>query len=59
LASPASFGHTGFTGTLIWIDPEQESFLIFLSNRVYPSRDQRGLYQLNIRSKLLDHVLAY
>ncbi len=59
LVSPASFGHTGFTGTLIWIDPEQESFLIFLSNRVYPSRDQRGLYQLNIRSKLLDNVLAY
>lgn len=58
-ASPSSFGHTGFTGTMIWVDPEQESFLIFLSNRVYPSRDQRSLYQLNIRSKLLDHVLDY
>lgn len=59
LASPSSFGHTGFTGTMIWVDPKEESFFIFLSNRVYPSRNQRGLYELNIRSKLLDHVLNY
>src|SRR6185369_9638891 len=31
-----SFGHTGFTGTSIWIDPASEMFLIFLSNRVHP-----------------------
>src|SRR5207237_7570353 len=31
-----SFGHTGFTGTSIWIDPASDSFLIFLSNRVHP-----------------------
>src|SRR5205807_5605970 len=31
-----SFGHTGFTGTSIWIDPATDSFLIFLSNRVHP-----------------------
>ncbi|HVG39812.1 MAG TPA: exo-beta-N-acetylmuramidase NamZ domain-containing protein, partial [Pyrinomonadaceae bacterium] len=35
-----SFGHTGFTGTSIWIDPATESFVVFLSNRVHP--DGRG-----------------
>ena len=56
LASPKSYGHSGFTGTLIWVDPEKESFLIFLSNRVYPNRNQRGLYELKIREQLLDHA---
>lgn len=40
LFSKAAFGHGGFTGTAIWIDPEQELFVIFLSNRVHP--DGRG-----------------
>lgn len=36
--SPASFGHTGFTGTSIWIDPEREIFVVLLTNRVNPTR---------------------
>ncbi len=36
-----SFGHTGFTGTSIWIDPERETFVIFLSNRVHPKLDPK------------------
>lgn len=36
---PLSYGHTGFTGTSMWIDPEQRLFVILLTNRVYPSRD--------------------
>lgn len=36
LFGPDSFGHTGYTGTSIWIDPETESFVIFLTNRVHP-----------------------
>jgi uncharacterized protein YbbC (DUF1343 family)/CubicO group peptidase (beta-lactamase class C family) len=36
LFPPGSFGHTGFTGTSIWIDPASESFVVFLSNRVHP-----------------------
>jgi beta-N-acetylhexosaminidase len=36
--SPASYGHTGFTGTSIWIDPEQDLFVVLLTNRVNPSR---------------------
>ena len=37
--SPNSFGHTGFTGTSIWVDPERNLFVVFLTNRVYPTRD--------------------
>jgi CubicO group peptidase (beta-lactamase class C family) len=36
--SRRAFGHTGFTGTSIWIDPEQDLFIILLTNRVHPSR---------------------
>lgn len=39
LLSARSFGHTGFTGTSIWIDPERELFIILLTNRVYPTRE--------------------
>lgn len=34
-----SFGHTGFTGTSVWVDPEKNLFVVFLTNRVYPSRE--------------------
>ncbi len=51
-ASPASFGHTGFTGIFVWMDPEYELLYIFLSNRVMPSRDNTRLYQLNTRTKI-------
>jgi uncharacterized protein YbbC (DUF1343 family) len=39
--SPRSFGHTGFTGTSIWVDPDRELFLILLTNRVHPTRDNQ------------------
>lgn len=39
--SPRSFGHTGFTGTSIWIDPERGLFVILLTNRVNPNRDNQ------------------
>jgi beta-N-acetylhexosaminidase len=48
-ASPASFGHTGFTGTFTWADPENQLLFIFLSNRVYPNRRNSAIYDLNIR----------
>lgn len=47
--SPQSFGHSGFTGTFVWADPENQLVYIFLSNRVYPSRDHQNIYDLNIR----------
>jgi CubicO group peptidase (beta-lactamase class C family) len=56
-SSASSFGHSGFTGTFVWVDPEHDCFVVFLSNRVYPSRAQRKLYELGIRGALLDHVI--
>lgn len=54
MASASSFGHSGFTGTFVWADPEQKLTFIFLSNRVYPSREHRQLYDLNIRTAMMD-----
>lgn len=54
LASAKSFGHSGFTGTFVWADPENKLTYIFLSNRVYPTRDNRNLYNLGIREALQD-----
>jgi len=56
-ASASSFGHAGFTGTFVWADPEYRMVFIFLTNRVYPYRDHRKLYELNIRPTL--HQLFY
>ena len=42
---PGSFGHTGFTGCVLWIDPSSQSFYVFLSNRVYP-KDGAGIVPL-------------
>ena len=54
LVSPESFGHSGFTGTFVWADPVHRLTYIFLSNRVYPSREHGQLYRLNIRPALQD-----
>ncbi len=53
--SPKTYGHTGFTGTCIWIDPEFNLVYIFLSNRVYPDRSGK-LITSNIRSRIQDIV---
>ncbi len=50
--STASYGHSGFTGTFVWIDPEYELVYIFLSNRVYPTRDNPLIYRLNVRPRI-------
>jgi len=36
--SARAFGHTGFTGTSLWIDPDQEIYVVLLTNRVHPTR---------------------
>jgi CubicO group peptidase (beta-lactamase class C family) len=51
-ASDASFGHSGFTGTFTWVDPEYDLVYVFLSNRVHPTRDNARLGQLNTRTKI-------
>ncbi len=50
--STSAFGHAGYTGTLIWADPENDLLFIFLSNRVYKTRNNRKLYTLDIRPRL-------
>ena len=56
--APESFGHSGFTGNLVWIDPIHKCFMIFLSNRVYPTREQKNLYRLSIRGRILDVAIG-
>lgn len=56
-STPESFGHSGFTGNLVWVDPIHKCFMVFLSNRVYPTREQKALYELGIRGKILDVAL--
>ncbi|MGZ3838856.1 MAG: glycoside hydrolase family 3 N-terminal domain-containing protein [Flavisolibacter sp.] len=56
LASPETFGHTGFTGTCVWVDPQTKLVYIFLSNRVYDSRSNNLLGKLNIRGKIQDAI---
>jgi len=55
LASPETFGHTGFTGTCLWIDPEHRLVYVFLSNRTYPKSNNK-LQSLNVRTRVLDAV---
>jgi CubicO group peptidase (beta-lactamase class C family) len=55
-ASPSSFGHSGYTGTFVWIDPEYEITYVFLCNRVYPTRKNEVLYNMNIRTDILQAI---
>ena len=50
--SMQSFGHSGFTGTYVWADPESKIVYVFLSNRVYPTMANRGLTKQDIRTKV-------
>ena len=52
---PRAFGHTGFTGTSIWIDPERDLFIILLSNRVNPTRANVKILQ--VRRRVADLVV--
>lgn len=51
-ASPVSYGHTGFTGTMVWVDPDCGMIYIFLSNRVHPNATPNKLANMNIRTKI-------
>ncbi|PTX44996.1 beta-glucosidase-like glycosyl hydrolase [Christiangramia gaetbulicola] len=51
-ASADSFGHTGFTGTMVWMDPQEDLLYVFLSNRVQPTRENTRLYKLNTRTQI-------
>lgn len=56
-ASPLSFGHTGFTGTMCWADPETQMVYVFLSNRVNPDAENKKIQSMDIRTKI--QAIAY
>ena len=56
-ASPQTFGHTGFTGTCVWVDPKYDLVYVFLSNRVNPSRNNPVFAQLSVRGKIQDAII--
>ncbi len=56
LASSSSYGHTGFTGTIVWVDPEYELIYIFLSNRIHPRAYNKKLIELNVRTQIQDVI---
>ncbi|MBQ9474086.1 MAG: serine hydrolase [Bacteroidales bacterium] len=55
-ASQRSYGHTGFTGTMVWVDPDYDLVYIFLSNRVYPDARENRLAKLNIRTLIQEEI---
>jgi beta-glucosidase-like glycosyl hydrolase/CubicO group peptidase (beta-lactamase class C family) len=54
--SPGTFGHLGFTGTSIWIDPSRNLFVVLLTNRVYPTRENEKIAQ--VRPAVHDAILS-
>jgi CubicO group peptidase (beta-lactamase class C family) len=55
LFDTTSFGHTGFTGTSVWVDPTKDLFVVFLTNRIYPTRKNKKLYK--VRPALHDAII--
>lgn len=56
-ASPRSFGHTGFTGNVVWVDPDQELIFVFLSNRIYPTAGNNSINTTKLRRRI--HEVIY
>jgi beta-N-acetylhexosaminidase len=55
-ASPKTFGHTGYTGTCVWVDPKYNLIYIFLSNRVTPTRANNKLSELKVRANVQEAI---
>ncbi len=58
-APQESYGHTGFTGTYVWVDPVNRLTYVFLSNRVHPSATPNRLAQMNIRTKIQSELYRF
>ncbi len=56
-ASMSTYGHTGFTGNCVWVDPEHELLYVFVSNRVHPSPNNKKLVNMGIRKRI--HQVIY
>ncbi|MDE6541312.1 MAG: serine hydrolase [Muribaculaceae bacterium] len=57
-AGAGVYGHLGFTGTVFWVDPDEELIFVFLTNRVNPTRDNAAFNKLNIRPGLFSQVYS-
>ena len=55
-ASSKTFGHSGFTGTITWADPEYKINYVFLSNRVYPDASNKKITNMSIRNRIHDVI---
>ncbi len=55
-ASPSSFGHTGFTGTMLWVDPKYDLVFVFLTNRTWPDPYNTRLYRGGYRKRMMEIV---
>ncbi len=55
-ASATSFGHSGFTGAVVWTDPDEELVFVFLSNRIHPDMENRGISTHRTRRKIHDII---
>ena len=55
--SARSFGHTGFTGNVVWVDPDEELIFVFLSNRIYPTAGNNSINTTKLRRRI--HELIY
>lgn len=58
-APQQSYGHSGFTGTLVWVDPVNRLTYVFLSNRVYPTATPNKLAQMNIRTQVQSELYKF
>ncbi|MBT5090603.1 MAG: serine hydrolase, partial [Flavobacteriales bacterium] len=55
-ASQEGFGHSGFTGTLIWADPKTQIVYVFLSNRIHPDATNKKLLSMNVRTNIMEVI---
>jgi beta-glucosidase-like glycosyl hydrolase/CubicO group peptidase (beta-lactamase class C family) len=56
--SPRSFGHTGFTGNVVWVDPDQELVFVFLSNRIYPTAGNNSINTTKLRRRIQEVIYS-
>lgn len=52
--SPTAFGHSGFTGTLVWVDPAEDFVYVFLSNRIHPTAENKKLLKMDVRTNIME-----
>ena len=55
-ASQGGFGHSGFTGTLVWADPQTQIVYVFLSNRIYPDSKNKKLLNMDVRTNIMEVI---